>query len=174
MVATQLLFIFLALLSVIGGIGVVASKQPFYSAISLLLVLICLSGFYILMNAQYLALVNIIVSSGGVMVLILVATRLVRTGQKEEKIKNILAKVAGILTAVLLFVVLMVAVNRSSFAHKLLRPDTNVGLVGPFGRVMFTNYLIPFLVSAVLFLSLLIGVILILKTNYKNSKSLTK
>ncbi|MGN6800829.1 MAG: NADH-quinone oxidoreductase subunit J, partial [Ginsengibacter sp.] len=58
---TKILFWFLSVLAIAAAIGVVASKNPIYSVLCLVIVFFAISGHYVLMNAQFLAIVNIIV-----------------------------------------------------------------------------------------------------------------
>ncbi len=68
---TQILFWFLSALAIVAAAGVVLSKNPVYSVLWLIVVFFAISGHYILMNAQFLAIVNIIVYAGAIMVLFL-------------------------------------------------------------------------------------------------------
>lgn len=68
---TQILFWFLSILALGAAVGVVSSKNPVYSVLWLIVVFFAISGHYILMNAQFLAIVNIIVYAGAIMVLFL-------------------------------------------------------------------------------------------------------
>ncbi len=76
MEVTQILFWFLSLLAIGAAIGVVLSKSPIYSVLWLIVVFFAISGHYILMNAQFLAIVNIIVYAGAIMVVFIFAYRL--------------------------------------------------------------------------------------------------
>jgi NADH-quinone oxidoreductase subunit J len=67
----EIMFWFLSLLALGGAVMVVASKRPVYSILYLILTFFAISGHYILLNAQFLAIVNIIVYAGAIMVLFL-------------------------------------------------------------------------------------------------------
>ena len=71
MSATQFLFWFLSILALISAIMMVVSKNPVHSVLWLIVVFFAISGHYVLLNAQFLAIVNLIVYAGAIMVLFL-------------------------------------------------------------------------------------------------------
>ena len=71
---TQILFWFLSALTVFSALMVVVSKNPVYSVLWLIFTFFCISGHYIMLNAQFLFIVNIIVYAGAIMVLFLFRT----------------------------------------------------------------------------------------------------
>ena len=88
---TQILFWFLSALAVVAAVGVVLSKSPIYSVLWLIVVFFSISGHYILMNAQFLAIVNIIVYAGAIMVLFLFVIMMMNLNAEAEPAKNILS-----------------------------------------------------------------------------------
>ena len=86
---TQILFWFLSVLALVGAIGVISSKNPIYSVLWLIVVFFAISGHYVLMNAQFLAIVNIIVYAGAIMVLFLFVVMLMNLNTDSEPIKNV-------------------------------------------------------------------------------------
>src|SRR5437764_8620608 len=107
MTITQIIFWFLSILAVVAAIGVVASKSPIYSVLWLIVVFFSISGHYILMNAQFLAIVNIIVYAGAIMVLFLFVIMLMNLNAEAEPAKNIYLKFAGIISGMCLMIVLV-------------------------------------------------------------------
>lgn len=158
---TQILFWILAVISVAAAVGVIASKKPVYSILSLIVVFFTLSGQYILMNAQFLAVVNIIVYAGAIMVLFLFVVMLMNLNQDTEPRKNIYMKLAGLVSALTLMIVIIAAVAHAEQNSIPLRPGTPVGLVEYLGKVLFNQYVVPFEISSVLFLSAMIGAVII-------------
>ena len=94
---TQILFWFLSVLALVGAIGVISSKNPIYSVLWLIVVFFAISGHYVLMNAQFLAIVNIIVYAGAIMVLFLFVVMLMNLNTDSEPIKNVYLKMAGVI-----------------------------------------------------------------------------
>ncbi len=161
MAITQILFWFLSALALFGAIGVVASKNPIYSVLFLIIVFFAISGHYILMNAQFLAIVNIIVYAGAIMVLFLFVIMLMNLNTETEPIKNVYLKLAGIISGLMLMIVLIAALSHSDTRNIVIRPGTSVGLTENLGKALFNKYVVPFEISSVLFLSAMVGAILI-------------
>src|SRR5262245_57188655 len=92
---TQILFWFLTVLALSGAVMVVVSKNPVYSVLWLILVFFAISGHYILLNAQFLAIVNIIVYAGAIMVLFLFVIMLMNLNKRAEPRKNFWMIIAG-------------------------------------------------------------------------------
>jgi len=159
--ATQIIFWFLSALAIAAAIGVIASRKPVYSVLSLIVVFFSLSGHYILLNAQFLAIVNIIVYAGAIMVLFLFVVMLMNLNQRTEPMKNVFMKLAGVISALTLMIVFVAAFAHADQNNIPVRPGTNVGLVESLGKALFDKYVIPFEISSVLFLSAMIGAVII-------------
>ncbi len=159
--ATKIIFWILATMALSGGVGVIASRRPVYSILSLIVVFFSLSGLYILMNAQFLAMVNIIVYAGAIMVLFLFVVMLMNLNQRVEPVKKILIKMAGVIAALTLMIVFVAAFAHAEQTGTPVRPGTNIGLVENLGKVLFDKYVIPFELSSVLFLSAVVGAVII-------------
>ena len=85
---TQILFWFLSALSILSALMMVTSRNPVHSVLWLILVFFAISGHYILMNAQFLAIVNMIVYAGAIMVLFLFVIMLMNMNAETEPQKN--------------------------------------------------------------------------------------
>ena len=157
---TQILFWVLTAVALGCALGVIFSRNPINSVICLILTFFSISGHYILMNAQFLAIVNIIVYAGAIMVLFLFVIMLMNLNADSEPQKSALVRIAGALAGGVLFVVILAALRDAT-----LRPmepgTTDIGLIRNLGRVLFTDYVLPFEISSVLFLSAMIGAIVI-------------
>jgi NADH-quinone oxidoreductase subunit J len=161
MPATQLLFWFLSILAIVAAIGVVSSKNPVYSVLWLIIVFFAISGHYILMNAQFLAIVNVIVYAGAIMVLFLFVIMLMNLNAEAEPPKNIYLKMIGVIAGSCLMIVFVAAFSQSSTNHVVLRIGTGVGLIKNLGLTLFNQYVVPFEISSVLFLSAMIGAVVL-------------
>ena len=170
---TQILFWFLSALALFGAVGVIASKNPIYSVLCLIIVFFAISGHYVLMNAQFLAIVNIIVYAGAIMVLFLFVIMLMNLNTETEPVKNVYMKIAGVISGLTLMIVLVAALSHSDSQNIVIRPGTSVGLIENLGKELFNKYVVPFEISSVLFLSAMIGAILIGKKDavIKENKS---
>ena len=166
----KILFWFLTALAVSGAIGVVACKNPIYSVLSLIVVFFAISGHYILMNAQFLAIVNIIVYAGAIMVLFLFVIMMINLNAETEPVKNVYIKMAGVISGLTLMIVLVAALAHSENVNIVMRQGTGIGLTENLGKTLFNNYVVPFEISSVLFLSAMVGAILIGKKDSVKQK----
>jgi NADH-quinone oxidoreductase subunit J len=158
---TQILFWFLSVLAIVAAAGVVISKSPIYSVLWLIVVFFAISGHYVLMNAQFLAIVNIIVYAGAIMVLFLFVVMLMNLNADAEPAKHIYLKVAGVVAGMCLMIVMIAALNKSADIKVNLFRGGNIGLIQNLGKALFNDYVIPFEISSVLFLSAMVGAVVI-------------
>ena len=158
---SQILFWFLSALALVGAIGVISSKNPIYSVLWLIVVFFAISGHYVLMNAQFLAIVNIIVYAGAIMVLFLFVIMLMNFNKDAEPKKNVFLKMAGVVSGLSLMIVVIAALASSENFNVVIRVDTSVGLIKNLGQALFKTYVVPFEIASVLFLSAMIGAIVI-------------
>src|ERR1700753_4289285 len=108
---TQFLWWFLSVLAIVSAVLVVISKNPVHSVLWLIAVFVAISGHYILLNAQFLAIVNLIVYAGAIMVLFLFVFMLMNLNADTEPQKNKWLKIAGVITGGALLLVLVAAVQ---------------------------------------------------------------
>src|SRR6195952_1876192 len=121
----QILFFFLSALAIFSAILVVVSKNPVHSVLWLILVFFAISGHYILMNAQFLAIVNLIVYAGAIMVLFLFVFMLMNLNADTEPQKNKWLKIAGVVAGGSLLLVLVAALKNADLKSQLA--DMNRG-----------------------------------------------
>ena len=156
----EILFWFLTVMALGCALGVILSRNPISSVLFLIATFFAISGHYILMNAQFLAIVNIIVYAGAIMVLFLFVIMLMNLNADTEPQKNRLIQLAGVISGGILFMVILGSLRKVPVSS-LERTDTNIGLIKDLGRVLFTQFVLPFEISSVLFLSAMIGAIVI-------------
>jgi NADH-quinone oxidoreductase subunit J len=165
MSVTQLLFWFLSVLAIFSAIMVVVNKNPVHSILFLIITFFAISGHYILLNAQFLAIVNIIVYAGAIMVLFLFVVMLMNLNAETEppqKSKNLMY--AGVLAGGCLLLIMVAAIKKADAGGQLVQmKDGDVGLISNLGKVLFTDYVFPFEISSVLFLSAMIGAVVLSK-----------
>lgn len=156
----EVLFWFLTIVAIGCALGVILSRNPVNSVLFLILTFFSISGHYILMNAQFLAIVNIIVYAGAIMVLFLFVIMLMNLNADTEPQKNRLVQLAGVISGGVLFLVILAALKSSS-KGELEQAATGIGLIKNLGRTLFTQFVLPFEISSVLFLSAMIGAVVI-------------
>ena len=159
---TQILFWFLSVLALFSAIMVVVSKNPVHSVLWLIAVFFAISGHYILLNAQFLAIVNLIVYAGAIMVLFLFVIMLMNLNADTEPQKNKWLKIAGVISGGALLLVFVAALKNADVKNQLAEVTTgDIGLIHNLGIALFNDYVIPFEISSILFLSAMVGAVVI-------------
>lgn len=156
----ETLFWILAAAAILCGIGVVVSKNPINSVLSLIGTFFAIAGHYILLNAQFLAVVHIIVYAGAIMVLFLFVIMLMNLNAETEPQKSNLVKFAGVISGGLLLIVVIAALRKADVA--IMSPaSTGIGLIKNLGHTLFHDFVLPFEISSILFLSAMVGAVVI-------------
>jgi NADH-quinone oxidoreductase subunit J len=159
---TQILFWLLSVMALFGALMVVVSKNPVYSVLWLIVTFFAISGHYILLNAQFLAIVNIIVYAGAIMVLFLFVIMLMNLNKETEPQKNRWLKFAGALSGGCLLLILVAALRNSELKGQVAQVKTgDIGLIRNLGKELFSTYVVPFEISSILFLSAMVGAVVI-------------
>ncbi len=156
----EILFWILSVAALSCAMGVVLSRNPVNSVMFLILTFFAISGHYILMNAQFLAVVNIIVYAGAIMVLFLFVIMLMNLNADVEPQKSKLLQLAGAISGGALLLVILAAL-RDTTLIQLEQGSNEHGLIANLGVTLFRDYVLPFEMSSVLFLSAMIGAIVI-------------
>jgi NADH-quinone oxidoreductase subunit J len=156
----EILFWFLTVVAIGSALGVILSRNPIASVLFLIVTFFAISGHYILLNAQFLAIVNIIVYAGAIMVLFLFVVMLMNLNADVEPQKGRLLQLAGVIAGGILFLVLLSALKNTPVIN-VDKQANDLGLIKNLGRTLFTQYVLPFEISSVLFLSAMIGAIVI-------------
>ena len=162
---TEILFWFLSVLALGSAIMVVASKSPVHSILFLIITFFAISGHYILLNAQFLAIVNIIVYAGAIMVLFLFVVMLMNLNEESAPPqKNKYLLYGGTIAGASLLLVLVAAIKQTTVTGQMVETNSgSAGLIENLGKLLFTDYVFPFEISSVLFLSAMIGTVVISK-----------
>lgn len=158
------LFYFLTFITLFAALGVVFSKNPVYSVLCLILTFFSLSGHYILLNAQFVAAVNIIVYAGAIMVLFLFVIMFLNLNQETEETqhKSTFMKLAGVIAGGALLVIMIAVLKDADLgAVDTQNFNSQIGLVENLGQLLFTKYLLPFELVSVLFLSAMVGAVML-------------
>lgn len=163
----ELFFFYLfAGLTLLFGFLVVAnpfSRNPVNSAMFLVLSIVSLAGLFVLLNAFFLAAVQVLVYAGAVIVLFLFVIMLLNL-KEEEKIKVQKARGAiGLIAVGALASIFIGTLAGSVFAQPQAGPVA--GATAPLGRLLFADYLLPFEIVSLLLLVAMVGVILLSKKN---------
>ncbi len=157
---TEILFWILAIITLFSALMVITSKHPIYSVLWLIITFFTISGHYVLLNAQFLAVVNIIVYAGAIMVLFLFVLMLMNLNKDTEPQKSKWLKLSGAVAGGSLLLVLVAALRNTEQQMTQLGSG-DIGLIQNLGKVLFTDYVVPFEISSILFLSAMVGAVVI-------------
>ena len=156
------LFLFLSFVALLSALGVVFAKNPVHSVLFLILTFFSLSGHYLLLNAQFLAAVNIIVYAGAIMVLFLFVIMFLNLNVDTEPHKPALAKIAAAVAGGSLLLIMVAALRDvQPTGIDATRFDSQIGMVDRLGMVLYTDYLLPFELASVLFLIAMVGAVML-------------
>ena len=160
---SQSLFYLIAFLSIFFSLMVIFTKNPVHSVLYLIITFFTFTIHYILLNAQFLAIVNFIVYMGAIMVLFLFVLMLLNLNQETEPAKSNLLKIAGVVAGMCLLVTLVGSVKALNVSNPVVLTNPGLGLVKNLGKVLFNEFLLPFEISSILLLSAMVGAVLLAK-----------
>ncbi|QNH61730.1 NADH-quinone oxidoreductase subunit J family protein [Hymenobacter sediminicola] len=157
------IFLFLTFVALLSALGVVFAKNPVHSVLFLILTFFSLSGHYLLLNAQFLAAVNIIVYAGAIMVLFLFVIMFLNLNVDTEPHKPALAKIAAAVAGGSLLLILVAALKDVTPIGVPAGTAFNsqIGMVDQLGMKLYTDYLLPFELASVLFLVAMVGAVML-------------
>lgn len=160
-------------LTVGSALMVVLSHHPVRSVLYLVVTFFLITANYVMMNAQFIAIVNIIVYAGAIMVLFLFVLMLLNLNRENEPRSSVFMKVAAFVAAGILFTVLFAATRDALVADPSTGVITSlkgavvdpgeIGLVENLGQLLFTKYVLPFEISSILFIAAMVGAVLLAK-----------
>ena len=160
-------FYFFGALALVAAVNVVAQRRVFYSALSLIVCLFAVGALYLVLEAPFIAAIQVIVYAGAIMVLFLFVIMLLdpfsRTVLRDKKRSlTYLAAILGI-GALALLVPILKAYNPAQIPRSTAFFSGETGSVKHLGEVLFNQYLVPFEVTSVLILIAIIGVVVLAK-----------
>ena len=163
---TQIMFGVLSFIAILSAVLVIFSKNPVYSVLYLIITFFAIAGHYILLNAQFLAVVHVIVYAGAIMVLFLFVIMMLNLNKETEPHKPAWIQISAVIAGGILMVTLVGALKGADKMMMTKVADTNIGLVNNLGKVLFTDFLVPFELSSVLFLAAMVGVVMLGKKKH--------
>ncbi|MBI1820126.1 MAG: NADH-quinone oxidoreductase subunit J [Nitrospirae bacterium] len=162
---TLVFFSYFAAVIIISGILVISLSNPVYSVLNLLVMFFHVAGIYILLNAEFIAAVQIIVYAGAILVLYLFVVMLLNLSGKEKS--HTPQVLVGSFIGLALFVEVVVFFNRSSFSgtagSDTVEKIQTIGNTRAIGESLFTTYLWPFEIASLVLLAAMIGAIVLSK-----------
>lgn len=157
----ELLWWVFAVLAVVSAVGVVVIRKALYSAFMLILHMLCISGLFALLRADFLAVMQIIVYAGAVMVLVVFVIMLLSL-RGMEKTAGFAMIVMGVLGSGALGTVVWNGIKDVSLTESRLVGDVKI-----IGDKLFTQYMFTFEVASMLIIAALVGAIMLAKRSKK-------
>ena len=154
-------FLGVAAIAVIGGLGTVLSKNVVYAALALLVSLLAIAGVFVIVSSPFLALVQVLIYGGAIIVVVQFALMLTHQGDVTESLDNTqkpLAALVGVAAVMALGIVLVKTVWPAAKAEG---PIATGSQMADIGKVLFTTWSVPFEVASLLLLVALIGAIIV-------------
>ncbi|MCX7770420.1 MAG: NADH-quinone oxidoreductase subunit J [Proteobacteria bacterium] len=163
---TSYITIIVGIVAVIAALSTVLQKNPVYSAVSLIVVMVALAVNYLLLNAEFIAVIQLIVYAGAIMVLFVFVIMLLNLGEvKKYKIEATSGRIAGAILTGLFFLQLVVAgfnVTANVPGIERFFIDTkgldNTKIIG---HALFSDYLLPFEVVSIVLIVGIIGAVVL-------------
>jgi NADH-quinone oxidoreductase subunit J len=166
----ELLFAYFAFAAVLFSILVVTRKNPVHSVLWMLLLFFHIASLYLLLNAEFLAAIQMIVYAGGILVLFLFVVLLMNIREEVKINRFIGAGPTGFTFAVALLVVVImslrsfVAAPPGVYSIELIKQETHTKALG---MLLYTEYLYPFEIASLILLVAIIGAIVLAKRKVK-------
>lgn len=162
-------FIFLGLLAVAAALGMVISRNTVNSALFLVLNMVALAGIYLLLEAQFLAVVQILVYAGAIMVLFLFVIMLLNIDAERSLFNRLRFRYfAAFLLGVGVLTQILYSIGSLTEMLPRISPEmSRVGTVEAVGDVLFTTYLLPFEITAILLTAAVVGALVIAQLKIK-------
>lgn len=172
MSTAEILFFILAALTVLSGLLTVASKNPIHSILYLIITFFSISGHYVLLNAQFLAIINIIVYAGAIMVLFLFVVMIMNLNKEDRSFsKPFVITAASLISAVFLLLTVRIFMQSDVETNQLLTAGGDIGLTEKLGTVLYSDYVIPFELASILFMGSMIGAVMLSRKTKKERKA---
>ncbi len=166
-----IIFYFLSAITLATALLTIISKNPIHSAIYLVICFFSVAGHYLLFNAQFLAIVHIIVYSGAIMVLFLFTIMLMNLNEEGEPHKIMATKLAAVVSfGLVCFVMLAVFIKAMPKMETYRASGQDFQSIKVLGKVLLNEYMVPFEFASILLLVAMMGVVLLSKKEKKFNK----
>jgi NADH-quinone oxidoreductase subunit J len=159
--ADLVLFLILAAVAIAGAINLILQRHPIHSALSLIVVMAALSGLYLLLEAEFIAAIQIIIYAGAIMVLFVFVIMLLNDGTEERTNLSRTARYAGVPLAIVFLLELSYQVGRASMP--LTAQPVVAGATRALSLLLFQSFVFPFELTSILILIALLGALVLAK-----------
>jgi NADH-quinone oxidoreductase subunit J len=161
-----ILFYIFAAVTVLAALNMVLQRTPVYSALSLIVVLCSLAVVYLLLGAEFMAVIQVIVYAGAIMVLFVFVIMLLNAGHEKPSHRSRLAKWLGIPLLGTFLVEMLIVIWNQFPATVAASPAPIDGSPVAIGHLLFRNYVLPFEVTSLLILVAVLGAVVLAKKEF--------
>ncbi len=157
------LFLIVAALAVVGAIGMLAASSPVHSALFLVLTLFCVAATYLMLGAEFLAVVQIIVYAGAIMVLFLFVIMLLNLSRDEFGPDPLSSQWSLSWLFWAGFAVALVTIGGFAVGLRWQTDPLTLTSLTDLSELLFTKYLFAFEVASLILLIAMVGVVVMVK-----------
>ena len=166
-----IIFYFLSAITLASAFLTIYSRNPIHSAIYLVICMMSIVGHYLMFNAQFLALVQLIVYAGAIMVLFLFTIMLMNLNKEDEVHKPRITRLGAIVVFILMSVVLVtVFINSKTIMGEYDVTSEDFQSIKALGKILLNEYMVPFEFASILLLVAMMGVVLLSKKEKTEKK----
>lgn len=161
-----LFFLIISLVAIVSAILVITCKNPINNALALILTFFCLATYYVMLDAPFMAAIQVMVYAGAIMVLIVFTIMLLNIrvdATKKHSHKLIIGSIIGIFTFINIAYLIIkgrVALPTGPYSGEMMKELGHTELIG---RELFTTFLLPFEVTSILLLVAMVGAVILAK-----------
>lgn len=161
-----LFFLLITFVAIVSSILVITCKNPINSALALIMTFFCLATYYVMLDAPFVAAVQVMVYAGAIMVLMVFTIMLLNVrvdATKKHSHKIIFGLIIGFFTFINIIFVLLksrAALPTGPYSGEIIKRIGHTELIG---REMFTNFLLPFEITSILLLVAMVGAVILAK-----------
>ncbi len=166
------LFVLLAVIAIASALGMILNKSTVNSALMLVINLVTLSGIYLLLNAQFLALIQILVYAGAIMVLFLFVIMLLNVDDEKTLFSKFRLKyfLSFLLGSVIFAQILYSIGGVTEMLPEMSSDMLHIGTVEAVGDVLYTDYLFTFEMTAILLTAAVVGALMVAQYQVKKDE----
>ncbi|MFA7444928.1 MAG: NADH-quinone oxidoreductase subunit J [Flavobacteriaceae bacterium] len=161
------LFYILSAITLASAFMTVLSRNPIHSAIYLVVCFFSIAGHYAMFNAQFLAMVHLIVYSGAIMILMLFTIMMMNFNEHKIRKKKLVVVAAVIALCLVAYVLLATFLKAQPMIEQYVVTGEDYQSIKVLGKVLLEDYVVPFEMAAVLLLTAMIGAVLLSKKDKK-------
>ena len=159
-----IIFCILAAITLATAFLTIFSRNPIHSAIYLVICFFSIAGHYLLLNAQFLAIVHVIVYSGAIMILFLFTIMLMNLNERNDVHRPRITRLGAVVSFCLICVVLiLIFINSKPIVGEYDYTGEDYQSIKVLGKVLLNEYMVPFEFASILLLVAMIGAVLLSK-----------